>query len=142
MENQNLADHLPLNQRAGFLEDNADAVEKMSYLKKFSSEEIMEMKNRLSDVSIDLNDIEEEKKAQTALYKAKAKPYVEEKKQLLDHIKNKSILVNEECYKFIDHEAGKVRFYNAIGDLVEERQIMPSERQTTIYSIKNGTNDN
>lgn len=141
MENQNLASHLPLSQRAGFLEDNCDAVEEMSYLKKFKPDEILEMKNRLSDVSIEVNDIDIEKKEIAKDFKLKADPLVKEKKEILGLIKNKAILVKEKCFKFIDQENEKVFFYNAIGDVVDERPILPSERQKTIFSIeKNGTN--
>lgn len=55
MENKNLADHLPLSERAVFLSDNCDKIEQMSYLKKFTEEEIVEMKDRVSAVSIEIN---------------------------------------------------------------------------------------
>lgn len=142
MKNQNLAEHLPLNQRAGFLRDNADAVETLNYLKKFTPEEIQEMKNNLSNVSIEINDIENERKDAVDVFKSKLKPLVIDRKETLTNIRNKAISVKEDCFKFIDHDTNTVSYYNNIGDLVDQRPIMPSERQKSIFSIeKNGTND-
>ena len=62
-------------------------------------------------------------------------------------LKNKSEFVNEQCYKFIDHDNGEVGFYNGDGMLVYQRGILPGERQKTIFENmdfrkrKTGTND-
>jgi predicted transcriptional regulator len=138
---QNLATHLPLNEREGFLKDNCDTTELMSYMKQFSPEEITEMKNRLSDLSIKLNDVEEERKELVKELTDIAKPIKQENKGLLKNIKHKAILVNEDCYKFIDQENNSVSYYNAIGDLVSSRPMLPTERQKSLFSIKSGTND-
>lgn len=139
---KNLCENLPLNERADFLQNNADDVEMITYMKQFTHEEIGLMKDSLSEISIEMNDIEIEKKDVAATYSEKLKPLVRQKKNLLTNIKQKAILTDEECYKFVDQEEGMVGFYNAIGDLVSSRPIMPSERQKTIFSInKNGTND-
>lgn len=133
---KNIAEHLPLREREGFLRDNCDDTETMSYMKHFTEEEIGEMKSRLSTVSIEMNDIEEEKKDAAALFKARMDPFKVEKKELLSHIKQKAVLVKEECYKFVDYEEGRVYFYNAIGEVVDNRPILPSERQASFFSMK------
>ena len=138
---KNIAEHLPLRDREGFLRDNCDAPERMSYMKQFTEEEIVAMKNRLSTVSIEMDDIEDEKKAIAVQLKSKFDPLKTEKKSLLKNIKQKAMLVSEECYKFIDHETGRVQFYNAIGDLVDERPIAPEERQRGLFALRNGTED-
>ena len=45
------------------LSDNADTVEEVGYMKAFTPDEMEEMKDRLSKIVIDINDIDEEKKA-------------------------------------------------------------------------------
>jgi predicted transcriptional regulator len=138
---QKLADHLPLGERGEYLQANCDDVEKMSYMKQFTAEQITEMKNRLSDLSIKLNDIEEEKKELVKNLTDIDKPIKTENKELLTNIKHKAVLVNEDCFKFIDHATNTVAYYNVIGDLVSSRPLLPSERQKSLFTIKSGTND-
>ena len=45
------------------LSDNADSMEEVGYMKDFTPDEMEVMKDRLSKIVIDINDIEEEKKA-------------------------------------------------------------------------------
>ena len=56
----------PLEKRAEFLKDNCITIEEVSYMRRFSQEELIEMKNSLSDLSIQENDTEEERKALVA----------------------------------------------------------------------------
>lgn len=53
----------PEKQRRSMLEDNADKVEEIGYMKPFTPEEMEGMKDDLSKVVIGINDIEEEKKS-------------------------------------------------------------------------------
>lgn len=125
------------------LEDNCDKVEELGYMKPFSSDQLLAMKDRLSEVSITINDIEVEKKAQVALYKAQIKPLSEERRTLLDNIRNRAEHVKENCFKFVDQEAGEVGYYSADGILIESRPIRQDERQKTIMSLgrKTGTDN-
>lgn len=125
------------------LEDNCDKVEELGYMKPFSSDQLLAMKDRLSEVSITINDIEVEKKAQVALYKAQIKPLSEERRTLLDNIRNRAEHVKENCFKFVDQEAGEVGYYSADGVLIESRPIRQDERQKTIMSLgrKTGTDN-
>ena len=138
---KNIAEHIPLRERERFLKDNCDKVERMSYMKQFTDEEIVAMKNRLSTVSIDMDDIEDEKKEMSVIFKSKLDPMKGEKKTLLRNIKQKAQLVVEDCFKFIDQENEHVEFYNASGDLVESRHIAPEERQRNLFALRNGTED-
>lgn len=138
-------------ERKSMLSDNADSMEEVGYMKPFSPDEMETMKDRLSKVVIDINDIEEEKKAANDEFKLRKKPLETEKQTLLENIKNKSEYVVEDCYKFIDQEEGMVGMYNSEGQLIESRPIRPEERQTTLFqqlrpvtekgSAKTGTND-
>lgn len=138
-------------ERKAMLSDNADSMEEVGYMKPFSPDEMETMKDRLSKVVIDINDIDEEKKAANDEFKLRKKPLETEKQSLLENIKNKSEYVVENCYKFIDHDEGMVGMYNGEGELIESRPIRPDERQATLFgqlrpgnkkeSEKTGTND-
>lgn len=127
-----------------FLQDNADAVEKIGYTHRFTPEELAQKKESLAETSIKINDIEVEKKEVMDGYKEQLKPLNEVKQTLLDNIKKGSeYRENEECAKILDHEEKMAGFYNSLGELVYSRPIMPQEMQKTIFNInrKTGTND-
>lgn len=131
-----------LTERMDFLRSNCDTVEDLSYMKRFTPEQITTMKNTLATTSIEINDIEVEKKEAMKAYKESLKPLIGDKKELLKNIKQKAELVNEICYKFVDQELRLTGYYNSEGNLVSARPISPDEMQTTIFQIqKTGTHD-
>lgn len=138
-----LGQELPESQRFEFLKDNADAVENFGYTKRFSADELNQKKEALANYSIEINDIEEEKKDKMDTFKERLKFPNEQKKLLLGQIKESAEFVKEDCAKFIDHEERLVGYYNSLGELVSTRPIMPQEMQKTTFSInrKTGTND-
>lgn len=136
-----LGQDLPESQRWEFLKDNADAVEKIGYMHRFSPEELAQKKELLSEACIKINDIEAEKKEAMDEFKKRLKPYSEEKSQLLKNIKNGSEYIdNAECVKILYHEEKMAGFYNKLGELVYSRPIMPQEMQKTIFTLNTGTN--
>ena len=132
---------VPEAQRAQMLRDSCDKVEEVGYMKPYTPDEIVQMKDELAEASIQINEIEEEKKAEMDKFKARLSPLDIQKKELLKNIKNKAEFVREDCFKFIDHEEGMVGFYNSLGDLIESRPIRYEERQLSIGFNKTGTND-
>lgn len=127
-----------------FLQDNADAVESIGYTHRFTPEELAQKKEYLAETSIQISDIETEKKEVMDGYKEQLKPLNEVKQKLLENIKKGSEYVkNEECVKILYHEEKMAGFYNRLGELVYSRPIMPQEMQKSIFSInrKTGTND-
>ena len=128
--------------RIAFLLDNCDKAEEKSYMKRFTPDQLLQMKEVLSETAININDIESEKKEAMAEFKARLKPLEEEKQRLLSGLKNKSELVKEQCYKFIDLESREVGIYNQDGDLIEARPAYADELQTNIFQMqRTGTND-
>ena len=130
-------------QREAFLKDNCDKVEKKGYMKQFTPEQLQGHKESLANVSIEIAEIEAEKKAQDAHFKGQLKPLVEQRLQMVSNIKAKAEYVNEICYKFVDQETKETGFYNADGDLIECRHATADELQPTIFSLarKTGTDD-
>lgn len=130
-------------EREAFLKDNCDKVEEKGYMKPYSVEELQGHKENLANVSIEIAEIEAEKKAQDAYYKGQLKPLVEQRSQMVSNIKSKSEYVKEVCFKFVDQEEKETGFYNTDGDLIECRPATADELQSTIFSIarKTGTDN-
>lgn len=127
-------------ERIALLNDNADKIEERSYMKRFDSTQLSEMKTTLSEVDISINDIEEEMAIETKLFKEQLKPLREERKEILRGLKAKSKLVKEQCYKIIAHEVGAVGYYNSLGELIEEATIAPGDMQRNLFlQTKTGT---
>ena len=129
--------------RVAFLMDNCDAVEEKGYMKAYSPEELARLKETLSDTSIAINDIEEEKKDAMATFKERLDPLAKERKHILEGLKKKAEYVTERCYKFVDQENREVGFYNENGDLIESRPAYSDEMQGTLFQLarKTGTDD-
>lgn len=135
-----LGQDIPEKDRWQFLKDNADAVEEVGYTRRFTPEELAQKKEELAEVSIQINDIELEKKEVMETFKERLKPLNEEKQELLDHIKKGSeYRSGEECAKILYHEERMAGFYNRLGELVYSRPIMPQEMQRTTFSINRKT---
>ena len=129
--------------REAFLKDNCDKVEEKGYMKKFTTEELQGSKETLANISIKIDEIEEQKKEVSKEFKAELQPLVEERKEMVSNIRQKAKYVKEICYKFVDQEAKETGFYNADGDLIESRPATSDELQPTIFSMvrKTGTNN-
>ena len=135
-------EYADIEERKQFLRDNCDAAEPMGYMRRFTPDQIVEMKNELSEISIEINDVEDEKREMMTHFKARLDPLNDQRKNLLSNIKNNAVYVKETCYKFMDHSIRMVEYYNADGDLVSERPMMPQEMQKTVFQIdRTGTNN-
>ena len=120
-----------LEEREDFLANNADSVEKMEFIKRFNSDELMKKKDLLALQSArasDIKDFREQKKAEL-------KPIKEEISSLLKEIRQKGSMVNEKVYKFVDREAKMTAFYDKEGNLVSSRPATRDELPSNVYSI-------
>lgn len=133
----------PIENRAQILRDSCDQIEERHYTRKFEQPEINERREELANVSIQLNNLNEELQEIKADYKSKTKPKEERKSRILDELKAGGEYVKSECYKFIDSEMGKVAWYSPEGYKLEERDINPEERQrTTFQTLRRTGTDN
>lgn len=121
-------------ERMQFLSDNCDQVENKFYMKRFSQQEIAEQKDVLSEISIEIKDIEDRKREASKLFKLELDPLVEKRKEIVSDLKAKARLVEEKTYKFVDRETRMVGWYNAEGDLVDSRPANMDELPETIFS--------
>ena len=132
-----------LAQREAFLKDNCDACEQKGYMKPYTPEELQGHKEKLANVSIEIAEIEAEKKQVEADFKGRLKPLKESRAIMVSNIKSKAEYVNEVCYRFTDQETKETGYYNKEGILVECRPATADELQPNIFSMvrKTGTND-
>lgn len=131
----------PKEKRLEMLAMNRDRIESVTYMKTFKPSELVEFKDELSDLDIEIARIEEEKKEAMEDFKARLDPVKNRHKEILTNIRLKSVEVNEDAHMFVDQEAREVGFYNSDGDLVSERAARPGELQTNIFKNRTGTND-
>ncbi len=143
MLDKELGKDIAIEERENFLRDNCDAVEEVTYSKMFTSEELAKQRETLTEVSIKIADIEEEKKQVIDNYREQLKPLQVEKAEAISNLKSKSQVVTEDCFKFLDEESRMVGFYNKEGILVNSRPAFPNELQKTMFSVlrKTGTDD-
>lgn len=143
MLDRELGKDIALEERASFLEDNCDAVEEVTYSRAFEPEELALKREQLTDASIKIADIEEEKKEVMDGFKERLKPLQEQKNEAIKSLRDKSQTVTEKCYKFLDEETKMVGFYNKEGNLVSSRPAFQKELQKTILMDirKNGTSN-
>jgi len=131
--------------RENYLRDNCECVETLDYMKAFDPDQIILLKNDLSDSSIRINDIEVEKKAVAKDFKEQLKPMIAERSLILLNLKQKSEMVTEKCYKFVDTDAKMTGYYSKEGILVSARSMTPDEMQKNIFEMNGasatGTND-
>lgn len=132
-----------LDQRQEYLNSVCDGQESVSYTRIFTTEELAEQRELLTDASIMLADIERTKKQALADFKDQAKPWEDQKQKAIESLRTKSEVVEEDCYKVLDEETKMVGFYNSNGDLVSSRGAFASELQKTIFAEfrKTGTHD-
>ncbi len=121
-------------QRKQFLSDNADKVEKIDYHKAFDSEQLAQKKTDFANKSIRIAALEDEIKDFKEKIGEELKPLREDTKNLLNDIKSKGRIVNEECYLFLDEEERMIGYYNAEGVLVQSRPATREELQKTIFA--------
>jgi len=135
-------EYADLQERKMFLKDNCDTVEDMGYMKQFSPDKVAELKDRLAEVSIEINDKEEELNDIKKTFKFGMDPLKEEKQLCLKGIKERAEYINETCYTFIDQEDKAVRTYNSEGTMISERPAMQKELQGTIHQVlRTGTHN-
>lgn len=143
MERELGQEYKNLAQREAFLKDNCDACEQKGYMKPYTPEELQGHKEKLANVSIEIAEIEAEKKQVEADFKGRLKPLKESRAIMVSNIKSKAEYVNEVCYRFTDQETKETGYYNREGILVECRPATADELQPNIFSMvrKTGTND-
>ena len=129
--------------REAYLKDNCEKVENKGYMKPFTTEQLQGHKENLADLSIEIEQIEYERKEAIKGFKMAIEPLTKQRREILSNIRQKAKYVSELCYKFVDRGERMTGYYNADGDLIELRPATADELQPTLFMDmqKTGTNN-
>ena len=121
----------------------ADKVEKFTFTKEFSEEQMQDFRIRFTAESLDVKSLQVELKRKTAEIKDQLKPLKTQLEGTLNKLHYKSEPVTEECRVFFDHDKGKADMYDKDGNYVGSRQLLIEERQqpTVFKVLRDGTHD-
>ncbi len=128
----------PVEQREQILRDSCDQILERSYTRKFDQAEINEKRADLANVSIQMQELEQELAEYRATIKWKIKPLSERYGKILEELKTGGELIKGDCYKFVDEDEKMVGIYSPEGYKLEERPMTQEERQRTIMSVIRG----
>lgn len=118
------------------LEANADKVEETDYLKPLTPEELDVRREKHTENSIKLSDLEEEKKDAVSGFKAKMEPLQVENKELLFEIKTKQAKVSGRLYHLANHGESMMETYDENGEMISSRRLRPEEKQGRMHLLR------
>lgn len=113
-----------------FLQNCADNVEEdASYTRKYSTEEFAKVQDEFLKNSVKVNQLEEEKKAATAVFSSQIKTLKANIKQNMQNIIAEGEEVTGKLFQFNFDEVQMVGYYDEAGNLVKSRPFNQRERQ-------------
>lgn len=125
----------PVEQREQILRDSCDQILERSYTRKFDQAEINEKRADLANVSIQMQELDQELAEYRATIKGKIKPLAERYGKILEELKTGGEWIKGDCYKFVDEDEKMVGIYSPEGYKLEERPMTQEERRRTIMSV-------
>ena len=136
-------------QRLQILKDNCSKLlEDYGYDKPLSVEQLKSVKDRLSSASVELHDVEEEKKESDKGYNEQIKSLKGIIAEQVRQLKTRTTYTCELCFEFLFREERKVGVFNKDGLLIEERPATLKELREPDDMFrqvpprrKNGTDD-
>jgi hypothetical protein len=138
---ENLFVDQPAEQRAALIAEIATKQQIEKVKRQYTEDEKQQMKDFVTDESISVMEQTAEFKAIKKEFDSAIKKY---KDSIIDALKRykKGFSENDEPVFLIeDQDSGVMNIFDANGEYLYTRKLFPDERQTTILSIKTGTND-
>lgn len=109
-------------------------------MKHLKTDEIEKLKNCLVENNIRLRDVRADKKEANREFNEQIKLLEDNNEKVTGMLKERSVFVTEQCYKFIDEDTKEVGYYNEEGVLVYSRPVRPEECQRSLFkSLRTGT---
>ncbi len=141
MENKNLLIDVPKEQRSQMLQDMATKTSNETVRRSYSEDEKVQMKDFLSEESIQLMDQTEEFKAIKKQFDALMKSRKSAILESLKCIKKGYSEQTEKVFLFDDQEKGVMDIHDCNGEFLYSRKLYADERQVKIFDLhKTGTN--
>lgn len=132
---------MPQNEIEANLESIAYNITEEDYTRTLSEDELNVRKTSLAEVSIKLAALEEEKKEIMDKHKLKVKGPKSEQASLLESIKHRSERMYGKLFAIDEPEDNMMYFFDSTGQCVNMRAMLPSEKQTKLRTLKNGTDE-
>ena len=117
------------------LEGLAYSVKNETYTKILSEDELIDRREKLSDVCIDIDIVEVQKKELMDEFKERLKTPKETKAELLTAIRFKSESRTGNLYHIDDQENGFMYIFDEDAVCVESRPLKPTEKQAKIKTF-------
>ena len=124
-------------ERLNILEQNADGVEETTYQKPLTEEAMVEKKDVLTKNSIDLYDLDEQKKDAVKVFKEKIDPLRKINNKLLSEIRTGQETVTGKIFHLANFDDGMMETYDAEGFLIGSRRLKPNEKQGNLLKVAN-----
>jgi predicted transcriptional regulator len=121
--------------RLRLLKDNCVAVVKHQYSRRYTHAELVELRDRLSELVLRQDEIKRAQAEVTKEYKEQLRPIKDELGRVCCGLRDKARTVREECYVLSNHETGMAEYFNADGEMVFERPLDVSERQENLPGV-------
>ncbi len=126
-------DHRSEEQRIQHLESLAYKVEENhAFLRPFSPEEIAEKRESITNITMLIDEEENNLRAIVKEKRAAIQLKKNEQKSIMRAVRTQAEEVIETIYMIDDQEAGEMGYYDKNGTLVSTRKLMPSERNMKI----------
>lgn len=119
--------------RLAKIKETADQVVDHNYKRPYTEEEVTEIRRKISDLCVQISDLERELASVKAQYKSAITPLEQSREDLIGDLRSGGDYVDEDCYVFMDFNIGKAGLYNGEGILLNEKDITPEMSQSTIF---------
>lgn len=129
---KDLFQELPVEARAGMLRAQAYAVDIDVVRRDFAPDQLDELKTTISEKSVELSKLVDEKKAFVMEIEAKIKPVKLEVGTAVKKLRNRFSESEEEVFMLDNQEEGTMEIYDACGKFLSSRRLRPSEKQLQI----------
>lgn len=140
METKTMYKELTPEKRVELMSSNACEVTKMNVPYEFTPDEMTDMRKVHTELVITLDEKGEKKKEYVKVFNAEIAPVKERAIKLRREIKAGRIDVEKTVYAFDNQHDNMMEYYDAEGNLVYERPLMPSEKQGRLRMMT-GTDD-
>lgn len=110
----------------------ADAIRSDTYERTITEEERASYGEKVIELSMEVDNKEDEKKATVKMFSDDIKAAKEQRKEVLKTLKKGTVETADKIHTFYDFDNAKVHEYNSNGERVIVRRMKPEERQLNL----------
>jgi hypothetical protein len=117
------------DERLRIMRENSDHIETTEYYRSLTYDEMVKKNKEFLSNCAKLGDLEEHFDQQKKQFKLQADPLKTENKTLLYEVRTGKTKVSGELFHMADYEGGIMETYDANGEFLESRRLLPDERK-------------